>query len=709
MRPALSLRVAALVSTSCFATLGGDSVRVEFFTMNSNMQDMGDVLSKVTDHPNISTADVLVTCQQEAVSSFWDAMKVNRALRRQFELVAHGEHWGATSAEECNAQILSVFVRRQSGGIVLGRVEQSERGDLVVGLKQVCGRYNRVMRTGQYKAPASWYARGRKELLSTKTVFHTASRTGKGGISVAMTLPATPERDEVHVSVTCGHFDSQSEGTRNDQIEAALEEAEDHAHSDLGQVYCPHFDPTSDDLRQHAGVCGIRRKKPLDGMILFGDLNYRLHPIAGPDGKVLPPNDIALKVSQWWNRDELRVLDPLFHDHYSSQSGVTVPLVHPHHVDGKVFVNFTCNTPYNRYPPTYKRYYGPACIAQGTLERHLQNDEVKEALALGHRWTAAITRVVFEGTAKDSSNMKSIYKAAAKYISKHGEGTGMYSMDADCRVAPYDGLNLFGKPSADPGESCLFGVDSRDEGYHCIGRSSMMSGKHGWCFTSADKQRWGACDPGCSLAWAQQTQCGGAGCACSGSERAPGVSDASECQRRCIFTAGCQHAVWSDVSQRCFLHTGECDFAQAVVGTRVYSKPTQLRHLDEMGQEDLQQLREIVDLAAVPVDEVQMTGREMEAVLRPLAIFLTVACHTKFKSKWPLKKKKLMQLGWLDRVCWRQNLQSNLEIGHMSDVGFTDEYHSDHAGVLIGLTFQKRPTGVGGRRDLLLPSDDVIV
>mmetsp|Transcript_85865 Transcript_85865/g.165295 ORF Transcript_85865/g.165295 Transcript_85865/m.165295 type:complete len:333 (-) Transcript_85865:70-1068(-) len=48
------------------------------------------------------------------------------------------------------------------------------------------------------------------------------------------------------------------------------------------------------------------------------------------------------------------------------------------------------------------------------------------------------------------------------------------------------------------GTPCVFGVDPRDEGSHCI----MEGGKYGsfgWCFTSKSKQSWGACSESCPL------------------------------------------------------------------------------------------------------------------------------------------------------------------------------------------------------------------
>jgi len=52
--------------------------------------------------------------------------------------------------------------------------------------------------------------------------------------------------------------------------------------------------------------------------------------------------------------------------------------------------------------------------------------------------------------------------------------------------------------TAKPGTSCVFGIDDRDEGGHCI----MEDGKYGsfgWCWTSKNKDSWGSCSEACPL------------------------------------------------------------------------------------------------------------------------------------------------------------------------------------------------------------------
>lgn len=51
---------------------------------------------------------------------------------------------------------------------------------------------------------------------------------------------------------------------------------------------------------------------------------------------------------------------------------------------------------------------------------------------------------------------------------------------------------------APTGTPCLFGVDPRDEGKHCIHEDDDL-GSFGWCFTTADQSQWGSCGEKCPL------------------------------------------------------------------------------------------------------------------------------------------------------------------------------------------------------------------
>merc|ERR1712048_590245 len=49
-----------------------------------------------------------------------------------------------------------------------------------------------------------------------------------------------------------------------------------------------------------------------------------------------------------------------------------------------------------------------------------------------------------------------------------------------------------------PGTPCVFGLDPRDEGAHCIFDDGQY-GSLGWCYTGANKDAWGACGESCPL------------------------------------------------------------------------------------------------------------------------------------------------------------------------------------------------------------------
>jgi len=55
-----------------------------------------------------------------------------------------------------------------------------------------------------------------------------------------------------------------------------------------------------------------------------------------------------------------------------------------------------------------------------------------------------------------------------------------------------------GLTTSPAGTPCVFGVDDRDEGSHCI-LDSEKYGSFGWCFTSQSKTSWGSCSDGCPM------------------------------------------------------------------------------------------------------------------------------------------------------------------------------------------------------------------
>mmetsp|Transcript_26898 Transcript_26898/g.52689 ORF Transcript_26898/g.52689 Transcript_26898/m.52689 type:complete len:370 (+) Transcript_26898:95-1204(+) len=58
--------------------------------------------------------------------------------------------------------------------------------------------------------------------------------------------------------------------------------------------------------------------------------------------------------------------------------------------------------------------------------------------------------------------------------------------------------SLFKVKPAPHGTSCVFGIDERDEGKHCILDGGRF-GLDGWCYTTTDRTEWGSCSKGCPL------------------------------------------------------------------------------------------------------------------------------------------------------------------------------------------------------------------
>lgn len=56
----------------------------------------------------------------------------------------------------------------------------------------------------------------------------------------------------------------------------------------------------------------------------------------------------------------------------------------------------------------------------------------------------------------------------------------------------------FGYTTSLPGTPCVFGIDDRDEGYHCIMEDGKF-GSFGWCWTSMAMSSWGSCSESCPL------------------------------------------------------------------------------------------------------------------------------------------------------------------------------------------------------------------
>jgi len=67
-----------------------------------------------------------------------------------------------------------------------------------------------------------------------------------------------------------------------------------------------------------------------------------------------------------------------------------------------------------------------------------------------------------------------------------------------CRTRYDARAQSWGYQIAEPGTPCIFGLDDRDAGSHCIDDQGTY-GLFGWCFTSVDKRTFGSCDENCPL------------------------------------------------------------------------------------------------------------------------------------------------------------------------------------------------------------------
>eukprot|EP00927_Polykrikos_kofoidii_P001245 TRINITY_DN1044_c0_g1_i4.p1 TRINITY_DN1044_c0_g1~~TRINITY_DN1044_c0_g1_i4.p1 ORF type:complete len:399 (+),score=49.06 TRINITY_DN1044_c0_g1_i4:93-1289(+) len=74
-----------------------------------------------------------------------------------------------------------------------------------------------------------------------------------------------------------------------------------------------------------------------------------------------------------------------------------------------------------------------------------------------------------------------------------------YSDQQHCTTRDDPRISSWGYTTSAEGTECIFGVDERDEGNHCIQEEDDSYGSFGWCYTSTDKGSWGSCSANCPL------------------------------------------------------------------------------------------------------------------------------------------------------------------------------------------------------------------
>lgn len=73
---------------------------------------------------------------------------------------------------------------------------------------------------------------------------------------------------------------------------------------------------------------------------------------------------------------------------------------------------------------------------------------------------------------------------------------------SNCTTRFDERVQAMGYDTSEPGTRCVFGLDSRDEGEHCVFDNGVY-GTLGWCYTDENRESWGACGESCPL-WGQE-------------------------------------------------------------------------------------------------------------------------------------------------------------------------------------------------------------
>jgi len=101
--------------------------------------------------------------------------------------------------------------------------------------------------------------------------------------------------------------------------------------------------------------------------------------------------------------------------------------------------------------------------------------------------TAAPTEAPADANASSAANVSNVSNA-----------TTTEAPSSSCVTKEDPRVAAWFTETAVPGTPCIFGVDARDEGGHCI-YSAGQYGSNGWCFTAQDKSAWGSCTGDCPL------------------------------------------------------------------------------------------------------------------------------------------------------------------------------------------------------------------
>lgn len=311
---------------------------MKLFTWNSGLQDLQDVSDRLfrraEENPNI---EVVAVCQTEGEKPMKDFVD-----EKKWMLVGHGEHWGVAGGKS-NAQMLSVFYRQPTEGPVkvlqLLRPPEKEWKVSGKGWKGYLVS-DKVMQWATIPGT-----------LHAETERHMTSATGKGGVSVKLTLEAQEapgkKRKKLSVAVVCGHLDSESESKRDEDFLKLLRDGSRRkekrvSKEELWDVPSLLFDN------------GRPENDPLDAVVIFGDLNYRIK-CEGAQYQYDLENDEDMAELMAGSRRFIAAQDDQ---------------LNPKGSDPKLFVQdvekggfgLRCSQPHEMYLPTYKRFNTDACL-----------------------------------------------------------------------------------------------------------------------------------------------------------------------------------------------------------------------------------------------------------------------------------------------------------------------------------------------------------
>lgn len=101
------------------------------------------------------------------------------------------------------------------------------------------------------------------------------------------------------------------------------------------------------------------------------------------------------------------------------------------------------------------------------------------------------------GNATANATEENANATAANVSANATEEPGVVS-DIKCVTKSDSRINAWLTETAPEGTPCLFGVDVRDEGSHCIFDNGQF-GSNGFCFTKPDGSQWGSCNSECPL------------------------------------------------------------------------------------------------------------------------------------------------------------------------------------------------------------------